>query len=123
MNRPLRLTACCHAAMLVVLAACHAPAYQTADHYPSADPPRTEAPDARNPAQYQEDASITTRVQAAVLGVPGVHANNIQVSTYEGVVTLRGTVSNEAAAHNAVQAARQVTGVRSVDFDLRVRPN
>lgn len=107
---------------VAVLAACGTRDYPTADQYPAGEAPRIETPEARSPTQYQEDASITTRVQAAVLGVPGIHANNIQVSTYDGIVTLRGTASTEAAAHNAVQAARQVTGVRSVEYDLRVQP-
>lgn len=77
-------------------------------------------PTPRDTAQYTEDASINTNVQAAVVGVPGVHANNIQVTTYEGVVTLRGTVDNKLAAQNAIQAARQVAGVKKVNFDLQL---
>lgn len=74
----------------------------------------------RAPAQYQDDASINTNVHAAVVSVPGIHANNIQVSTYEAVVTLRGTAENTLAARNAVQAARQVPGVKKVDYDIKV---
>lgn len=108
--------------VLGLAAACGSTDHSTADHYLPQDPPRVVVPEARSPGQYQDDAGITSRVQAAVLGVPGIHANNIQVSTYDGVVTLRGTASTEAAARNAVQAARQVTGVRSVEYDLRVHP-
>lgn len=74
----------------------------------------------RDTASYADDASINTNVQAAVVGVPGVHANNMQVNTYEGVVTLRGTVENQLAAQNAIQAARQVAGVKKVDYDIKV---
>lgn len=74
----------------------------------------------RSTAQYTDDASINTNVQAAVVSVPGVHANNIQVSTYEGVVTLRGSVDDQLAAQNAVQAARQVAGVKKVDYNIKV---
>jgi osmotically-inducible protein OsmY len=74
----------------------------------------------RSTAQYTDDATINTNVQAAVISVPGVHANNIQVSTYEGVVTLRGNVDDQLAAQNAVQAARQVAGVKKVDYDIKV---
>ncbi len=74
----------------------------------------------RDTAQYTDDASINTNVQAAVVSVPGVHANNVQVSTYEGVVTLRGNVDDQLAAQNAVQAARQVAGVKKVDYNLKV---
>ncbi|MGP1615046.1 MAG: BON domain-containing protein, partial [Pollutimonas bauzanensis] len=77
-------------------------------------------PTPRAAAQYNDDASINTNVEAAVVGVPGIHANNIQVSTYEAVVTLRGTADSNLAARNAVQAARQVPGVKKVDFDIKV---
>ena len=105
-----------------VLAGCGTSHYQTADQYPPEHPPRVEAPDARSPAQYNEDASISNRVQAAVLSVPGIYAQTLQIATYEGVVTLRATASSDASARNAVQAARQVTGVRSVDYDIQVIP-
>lgn len=104
-----------------LLAACGSP-QPTADQYPPDPPPRVEAPDARSAAQFQDDAAISSRVQAAVLGVPGIHPQSIQISTYEGVVKLRGYAGNEIAARNAVQAAREVTGVRSVDYDIQVRP-
>ncbi len=105
-----------------LLAGCGGSAYKTADQYPPEHPPRVEAPDARSPGQYNEDASISSRVQTAVLAVPGMYPQGLEVSTYEGVVTLRGYAGNETAARNAVQAARQVTGVRSVDYDVQVQP-
>ena len=94
--------------VLVTMAAVFALAACASDHTP------------RDTAQYTDDTSINTNVQAAVIGVPGVHANNIQVDTYEGVVKLRGTVDNQLAAQNAVQAARQVAGVKKVDYDIKV---
>ena len=109
------------AVLATLLAACGAP-QPTADQYPPDPPPRVDTPDARHPAQYHDDAMITSRVQAAVLGVPGVHAQNLQISTYDGVVTLRGTAAHPDAARNAVQAARQTTGVKSVDYDIQVLP-
>ncbi len=119
--KPFRLTALGGTLALGVLAGCVS-TYPTADQYPPDPPPRVEAPHARTNAQYHDDASISSRVQAAVLGVPGVHANTLQISTYDGVVTLRGSASHETSARNAVQAARQVTGVRSVEYDIEVRP-
>lgn len=71
-------------------------------------------------AQYTDDAAITQGVQAAVLGVPGVHAEQVEVTTLDGVVTLSGAANSELAALNAVQAARQVTGVKKVNYDIRV---
>ncbi|MBB5214099.1 BON domain-containing protein [Parapusillimonas granuli] len=72
-------------------------------------------------AQYTDDSSINTNVQAAVAGVPGVEANTMSVNTNGGMVKLTGTVENKLAAQNAIQAARQVAGVKQVDFDLKVR--
>ena len=77
-------------------------------------------PTPRSTAEYSTDSAINTRVQAAVVGVPGIHANDIQVNTYEGVVSLKGKADNRLAAENAVQAARQVAGVKKVDFDIQV---
>lgn len=71
-------------------------------------------------AQYTDDAAITQGVQAAVLGVPGVHADQVEVTTLDGVVTLSGAANSELAALNAVQAARQVSGVKKVNYDIRV---
>jgi len=106
---------------LGLLAGCGS-TYHTADQYPPDNPPRVEPPNARSPAQYNEDASISSRVQAAVLSVPGIYPQNLQISTYDGVVTLRGTAVSDVAARNLVQAAREVTGVRSVDYDIQVQP-
>jgi hyperosmotically inducible protein len=77
-------------------------------------------PEQRNTAQYTDDTTLNTNVQTAVLGVPGVHANDLQVSTYDGVVKLRGKVDSQMAAQNAIQAARQVQGVKKVDYDIDV---
>ncbi|HLT99498.1 MAG TPA: BON domain-containing protein [Burkholderiaceae bacterium] len=106
---------------LGLLAGCGTP-YPTADQYPPENPPRVAPPDARSPVQYNEDASISNRVQAAVLGVPGIYPQSLQISTYDGVVTLRGAAVSDVAARNAVQATRDVTGVRSVDYDIQVQP-
>ncbi len=77
-------------------------------------------PTPRATAQYTDDASINTNVQAAVVSVPGIHANTIQISTYDAVVTLRGTAESNLAARNAVQTARQVAGVKKVNYDIKV---
>lgn len=128
MNRAMRNIALGGSLALGLLAGCGTGSHQTADAYPQdrpADahghPPVAEPPHARSPAQYHDDAAISGRVQAAVLGVPGIHAQNLRISTYDGVVTLRGTAVDAVAARNAVQAARQVMGVRSVDYDMQVR--
>ena len=74
----------------------------------------------RASAQYDDDASINAKVEAAVISVPGMHAENVRVSTKDAVVTLHGTADNTLAARNAVQAARQVPGVITVNYDVKV---
>lgn len=71
-------------------------------------------------AQYTDDTSINTNVQAAVTGVPGMHGDDVQVSTANGVVTLRGTAEDQLSAQNAIQAARQVAGVKKVDYNIQI---
>lgn len=67
-----------------------------------------------------QDAVINVNVISAVSAVPGLRNSNLQVGTLHGVVSLRGTVDSRAAAESAVQAARQVPGVRSVNYDLQI---
>ena len=72
-----------------------------------------------NEAPQNNDASITANVVAAVHAASG-GATNLQVSTLNGVVTLRGTADTQVVAQNDVQAARQVPGVQRVDYDIQV---
>lgn len=75
----------------------------------------------RSPSEYHDDATINARVQAAVVGTAGVHANDIQITTYRGVVNLKGQADTQEAALNAVEAARSVAGVKEVNYDINVR--
>jgi hyperosmotically inducible protein len=67
-----------------------------------------------------QDAVINANVISAVSSVPGLRDSSLQVGTLDGIVTLRGMVDSRATAQRAVQAARQVPGVRSVNYDLQV---
>lgn len=113
-------------AATLVLSACVAP-YQPSDHGGpgesiTASPPPTyyRGTESGMAVVSPNDAAINANVVSAVSAVPGMQTSNIQVGTLNGIVTLRGTVSSQAAAQSAVQAARQVPGVRSVDYDLQV---
>lgn len=81
----------------------------------------TSADSPRSPDEYHDDASINANVQAAVVGTSGVHANDIQVTTYRGVVSLKGQADTQDAAVSAVEAARSVAGVKKVNYDIKVR--
>jgi hyperosmotically inducible protein len=67
-----------------------------------------------------DDSALTSNVQATLANTPGVNANEINVQSADGVVTLSGDVDSASAASNAVQAAQSVNGVTSVHNDLTV---
>jgi osmotically-inducible protein OsmY len=76
--------------------------------------------DKREPAQIAEDGSITARIKAKLIGDKYVDAFEINVDTYDGVVTLRGDVNNTIARDQAAKLAGEVNGVKSVDNQIRV---
>ncbi len=67
-----------------------------------------------------DDATIATRVKTALLNEPALHAQQIQVQAEQGVVTLAGTVPNQAEAERAQAVARNIGGVREVRSALKV---
>lgn len=66
------------------------------------------------------DAGITAAVKAKLLADPDVSGLAINVDTENGVVTLTGTVDNEAQKAEAVRLARQVEGVANVNDRLEI---
>lgn len=64
------------------------------------------------------DATITARVKTALLADPDVEGLRIDVDTKDAVVTLRGTVADPAQSERALDIARRVDGVRSVQSAL-----
>jgi len=71
--------------------------------------------------EYVDDAMITSKVKAAILGESTLKSAEINVETYKGVVQLSGFVSSQAAASKAVEVARTVKGVSSVKNDMRIK--
>jgi hyperosmotically inducible protein len=70
---------------------------------------------------YVDDASITTKVKAAILGDSALKVFEIHVLTDRDVVKLSGFVDSPAMISRASNVAIQVAGVRSVQNDLVVR--
>jgi osmotically-inducible protein OsmY len=68
-----------------------------------------------------DDATITTKVKAAVLAEPGLKSLKIDVDTKDAVVTLNGTVESPALKERAMQIAQNVGGVRQVVDNLVVK--
>lgn len=70
-----------------------------------------------------DDASLSTRVKIALLSDPQVGSLRLDVKTFQGVVTLSGTVRSQAEADQAIAAARTINGVRDVKSALRIVTN
>jgi osmotically-inducible protein OsmY len=70
-----------------------------------------------------DDASISTRVKIALLNTPQVGTQRLEAKTFQGVVTLSGTVRSQAEADQAIAAARKIKGVRDVKSELRIVTN
>lgn len=71
--------------------------------------------------EYVDDALLTARVKAALIGDPTVRATEVNVETFKGRVQLSGFVSSEAAIDKAVSIARSIPGVASVANDMRLK--
>jgi osmotically-inducible protein OsmY len=66
------------------------------------------------------DAWITTKVKLALITTEGVSANDVNVDTVDGRVTLHGTVATAAEKSAAEDAARTIKGTRDVRNLLQV---
>ena len=67
------------------------------------------------------DSWITTQIQSKYVGDREIHARDIDVSTHDGVVTLKGHVLNEPLRQLAVVLARNTDGVKQVVDQLGVQ--
>ena len=65
-----------------------------------------------------QDAWITTKIQAKYFADADVKARRIDVTTDNGVVTLRGSVDNERAREQAISIATNTDGVVRVNDQL-----
>lgn len=79
------------------------------------------APKKESVGEYVDDATITAKVKAAVLGEATLKSAEINVETYKGTVQLSGFVRSRADIDKAVQVARGVKGATSVKNDMIVK--
>jgi hyperosmotically inducible periplasmic protein len=69
------------------------------------------------------DTEITAKVKAAILAEAGLKTLQISVETKKGVVTLSGTVDSQMHSNTARSLASAVSGVNSVNIELKVKSN
>jgi hyperosmotically inducible protein len=85
--------------LVVVLSACAATTSRTAD-----------------------DLTTSTQVKIALLNDARVGGLRLEVKTFQGVVTLSGTVKSQADVQSAIAAARTIQGVRDVKSEMKIVP-
>ena len=71
--------------------------------------------------EYMDDAALTVKVKTSILGDSKLKLLQISVETFKGIVQLSGFVDSAGAAARAVQLARTVKGVKSVNNSLIVK--
>lgn len=71
--------------------------------------------------EYIDDSGITASVKAAIYDDPMLKVGQISVESHKGVVQLSGFVDSRQAATRAVELARSVKGVKSVENSLIVK--
>ena len=76
---------------------------------------------AREAAPVISDATVTAKVKTALLADKDVSAMAIDVDTEGGIVTLSGRLPDATQATRAVEIARTIEGVKSVENRLTVQ--
>ena len=74
--------------------------------------------DDRPPAVVTSDSAITTKIKGKYAADDVVSVFNISVRTYEGTVTLSGTVGSILARERAETLARETSGVNVVNNQI-----
>ena len=70
-----------------------------------------------------DDATTSTQVKIALLNDTRVGGMRLDAKTFQGVVTLSGTVKSQADVEAAIAAARRTPGVRDVKSELKIAPS
>lgn len=84
----------------------------------TADAPSTETqPGSRGGA----DGALAERVKAALAGDQKLLSRHIEVSAKQGVVQLGGFVESDGDLKRALQDAKSVSGVSSVDNEMELK--
>lgn len=77
--------------------------------------------DERTASVVASDSAITSKIKAKYLADSTVSVFNISVRTYEGRVTLSGTVGSFVARDQALHLAKSTTGVITVTNQIVVK--
>ena len=81
----------------------------------------SKVPSARSLHDAASDAMVTMSVKMALVFQPGVKAQEIDVDTDHGTVTLNGRVRTETERQLAEEVAEGVSGVKLVVNEIQLR--
>ncbi len=81
----------------------------------------TTASSKESAGEYLDDSVITTRVKTAIFNEPTLKSSEVNVETFKGVVQLSGFVNSQADINKAVEVARNIKGVTSVQNDMQLK--
>lgn len=79
------------------------------------------SPKSESTGEYLDDVAISTKVKTSILGDSRLKVMQINIETFKGVVQLSGFVDSAGASSRAVELARTVKGVKSVNNSLIVK--
>jgi len=68
-----------------------------------------------------DDAAITTSINSKLLGAKGVSTFDINVDTYQGVVTLSGFVPSKKIKYKVIKLSKETLGVKKVISKLKIK--
>jgi hyperosmotically inducible protein len=86
-----------------------------------ADAKEAVSESAEKTGEYMDDAAITAKIKAEILGDALLEVSQINVVTTDGVVTLSGDVDSQQSIDRAMEIAQSVKEVKSVDNNLVVK--
>lgn len=76
---------------------------------------------AEETGEYMDDTAITAKIKADILSDPLLKVSQITVTTTNGLVTLGGVVDSQQSIDRAMEIARRVKDVKSVENGLVVK--
>src|SRR3990170_386825 len=81
----------------------------------------TSTPTRESTGEYIDDAAISNKVRAQLIGDKDLNIFQIDVTTFKGTVQLSGFVNSESIKARAGRVAGSVKGVREVHNNLIVK--
>ena len=81
-----------------------------------------QTPAGRSTGEVIDDSTISTKVKSKLFGDDQLSGFAISVKTFEGEVTLTGAVKSAEQKERANDIAQSVSGVKSVNNLLKIKP-